>query len=99
VKVDNTIHWDYFDWANQGFIVKYGVKGVLFLNENHHINFKVGLGDVSKNYVELLSMKSLFKLALDNNVDIYKSWEILWCNKVDGEIVFFHKKISTYIRI
>ena len=39
-----------------------------FFSEDRFISFKAGLGNGSNNYTELLSLKLLLKLALDNQI-------------------------------
>ena len=44
-----------------------GAGGLLFIFDEHFFTFKVGLGPGTKNYAELLGLKLLLTLSLENN--------------------------------
>jgi hypothetical protein len=46
-----------------------GVSGILFLSENHYPNFKFGPMDGSNIYTELLKLKLLLRIVIEEGVE------------------------------
>ena len=66
--IDKTFPWGYFYGSALGDPKNCGVGGIIYLSEDHYIYFKVGLGLGTNNYVELLGIKLLLKLALEKQL-------------------------------
>ena len=66
--IDKTFPWGYF----YGLALRYpkicGVGGIIYFYEDHYISFKERLGFGTSNYVELLGIKFLLKLALEKQL-------------------------------
>ena len=65
--VDKAYPWGYFDGSAAREPKTCGVGGLLFISYEHFFTFKAGLGIGTNNYVELLGLKLLLTLSLDNN--------------------------------
>ena len=68
-SIDFSFPWGYFDGSVVGDPKVCGARGILFFfPTNCYISFKAGLGHGTNNFVELLGLKLLLKLALENNI-------------------------------
>ena len=65
--IDKSYPWVYFDGSTVGDPKICGVGGFLFISDENFFTFKVGLGIGTNNYAELLGLKLLLTLSLDNN--------------------------------
>jgi hypothetical protein len=87
-NIDKSIAWGFFDATYLGKLGKCGASGVLFLNKDHKISFKVSLGEGTYNCIEMNSLWSLMTLVLEKGV---LQFQILGNSKlvndfIDGEI-------------
>ena len=64
----NTFHRVFSDGSTLGDPKFCGVGGIIYFSEDHHISFKAGLGIGTNNFLELLGLKLLIKLALDKHI-------------------------------
>ena len=67
-SIDISFPWGYFDGSAAGDPKVCGAEGILFFSEECFISFKDGLGNGTNNYAELLGLKLLLKLALENHI-------------------------------
>lgn len=63
-NINEETPWTYFDGASQGTPSKGWVGGLIFFFPNHTMSFKVGIGEVTNNYSELLPLELVLILAL-----------------------------------
>ena len=63
--IDKSIPWAYFDGASQDNQRVCGGGGVLYKSDSHYFHFAAGLGSGSNNYAELMSLRLLMLLALE----------------------------------
>lgn len=93
-QIDITQPWDFVEGSSQ--VNRHcGGDAILFLNENYYFKLKSDLGLGSKSYVELLSMKLLFRFALEKGcrqLHIFGDSRVVvnWFN----ETVIFHMQHS-----
>jgi ribonuclease HI len=64
--IDSSNPWAYFDGASQNQLCGGGV--VLFLSDNHFYKIKMGLGQGTNNYVELMALKLLLQFVGEKGV-------------------------------
>lgn len=60
--------WGYFDGSTAGEPKICGAGGLFFISDDHFFTFKAGLGSGTNNFAELLGLKLLLTLSLDNNI-------------------------------
>ena len=65
--IDKSYPWGYFDGSTVGEPKLCGVGGLIFITDEHFFTFKAGLGSGSNNFAELLGLKLLLTLSLENN--------------------------------
>ena len=65
--IDKTFPWGYFDGSASRDPKICGVRGVLFISEDHFFTFKAGLGFGTNNFAELIGLKLLLTLPLQHN--------------------------------
>jgi ribonuclease HI len=68
VAINKDIPWDFFFWCIIGNPSKGGSRGILYLSSNHNISFKVGIGQETNNFCELMALKLVLKLAQEFGV-------------------------------
>jgi hypothetical protein len=61
--INKDIPWAYFDGALQGSLLREDSGGILYLSSNHSISFKVGIGQETNNYCELMALKLVLRMA------------------------------------
>jgi ribonuclease HI len=64
--IDKSKPWAYFDGASQNHTCGGGI--VLHLAENHSFHLKLGLGQGTNNYVELLTLKLLLLFTKEKEI-------------------------------
>ena len=65
--IDKSYPWGYFDGSAAGDPKLCGAGGLIFITDQHYFSFKDGLGFGSNNFAELLGLKLLLSLSLENN--------------------------------
>ena len=65
--IDKSYPLGYFNGSAAGDPKLCGARGVIFINDQHYFTFKAGLGSGSNNFAELLGLKLLLSLSLENN--------------------------------
>ena len=66
--IDKTTPWGCFDGSAAGVPQICGAGSLLYLSDEHYFTFSAGLGLGTNNYAELLALKLLITLALNNGV-------------------------------
>ena len=66
--IDKSFPWGYFDGSAAGEPRICGAGDLLFIADDHFFTFKAGLGSGTNNFAELLGLKLLLTLSLDNNI-------------------------------
>lgn len=66
--IKKTGFWAYFNSAAHGDPSEEGSGGVLHLSETHYIKYKAALSRSSNNKAELMALKLIFSLAVENGV-------------------------------
>jgi hypothetical protein len=64
--IDSSLPWAYFDGASQNLLC--GGGAVLYLSDSHFYKIKMGLGQGTNNYVELMALLLLLKFAREQGV-------------------------------
>ena len=67
-NIDKSSPWGYFDGSVVGVPQLCGVGGLLYINDDHYVTFKVGLGSGTNNLAEIFSLKLLLTLALEKQI-------------------------------
>ena len=67
-EIDKSYPWGYFDGSTTGEPKLCGVGGLIYITDQHFFSYKAGLGSGSNNFAELLGLKLLLSLSLDNNL-------------------------------
>ena len=73
-SIDKTFPWGYFDGLALGNPKLCGAGGIIYFSEGHYISFKAGLGNGINNHAELLGIKLLLKLTLENHNQNTSFW-------------------------
>jgi ribonuclease HI len=68
--IDISLSRGFFDGASQGPNGFNDVGGLLFISNNQHFNFKVGLDYSSNNCAEMMTFTFLLKIALKKGLAI-----------------------------
>lgn len=85
--IDRTISWAYFDGAAQSH--RCGGGFLLYLSDQHHYQIKMGLGEGTNNFAELITLRHLLHFALAhscNNIQIFGDSKIIinWFNSINN---------------
>lgn len=64
--MDKSKPWGYFDGSIEGDPPICGCGDILFYIDSHYIKLKGGQGEGSKNFTELMVLKHLFLVVVEN---------------------------------
>jgi ribonuclease HI len=67
-SIDKSRPWDFFDGASQNDNQSCGGGAVLYLSDNHFFKIKMGLGQGTNNYAELMALKLLLQFSGEKGV-------------------------------